>query len=83
MTANRTTFGLDAFWESCDRDDISDDPLMRELCFQSDALVRYRAQILEAEEIGDDEAVALLSRHFEETTIAIRRIREAIEAKKK
>lgn len=81
MTANRTTFGLDAFWESCDREGISDDPLMRELCFRSDALVRYRQQILEAEEIGDDEAVALLSRHFDETRTAIRRIRNAIEAK--
>jgi hypothetical protein len=78
MDKSRKTFGLDAFWESCDRDDIGDDPLERELCFRSDALVRYREQIQAAEELGDDEAVEVLSRHFDETRRAIRRLRDAI-----
>ncbi len=81
MDRNRTTFGLDAFWESCDRDGVGDDPLERELCFRSDALVRYRAQIQAAEELGDDNAVEVLSRHFEDTRKAIRRLRDAILAK--
>jgi hypothetical protein len=78
MTEKRTTFGLDTFWESCDREAVGDDPLERELCFRSDALVRYRAQILAAEEIGDDEALAVLSRHYDDTREVIRRLREAI-----
>jgi len=73
-----STFGLDAFWESCDREGLSDDPLERELCFRSDALRRYMAQIEAAEELGDDEAVALLSRHYEETRRVIRQLRDAI-----
>lgn len=73
-----TTFGLDSFWESCDRDGVGDNPLERELCFRSDALQRYRAQIQAAEELGDDEAVAVLSRHFEDTRAIIRRLREAL-----
>ena len=78
MTQNRTTFGLDSFWESCDQEAVGDDPLERELCFRSDALVRYRAQIMAAEEIGDDDARAILSRHYDDTREVIRRLREAI-----
>ena len=78
MENRRKTFGLDAFWESCDRDGVGDDPLERELCFRSDALVRYREQIQAAEELGDDEAVAVLSRHFDETRRAISRLQDAI-----
>jgi ferritin-like metal-binding protein YciE len=43
--------------------------------------VRYREQIQAAEELGDDEAVAVLSKHFNETRVAIRRLRDAILAK--
>jgi hypothetical protein len=82
MEKNRTTFGLDAFWESCDRDNVGDDPLERELCFRTDALARYRAQIEAAEEMGDDDAVALLSRHFDETRRTIDRLQKAILAQK-
>lgn len=74
----KNTFGLDAFWESCDRDSVGDNPLERELAFRSDALQRYRAQIEAAEELGDDEAVAVLSRHFENTRVIMRRLREEI-----
>ena len=78
MDNPRNTFGLDAFWETCDREGMSDNPLERELCFRSDALRRYTAQIEAAEELGDDEAVALLSRHYEDTRVHIQRLREAI-----
>jgi hypothetical protein len=78
MENRLNTFGLDAFWESCDRDDIAENPLERELCFRTDALARYRDQITAAEEMGDDEAVALLSRHYDETRRTIQRLREAI-----
>ena len=81
MDAKHPTFGLDAFWETCDREAIGDDPLMRELCFRSDALVRYRAQIMAAEELGDDEAVEVLSRHHDDTRAVIRRLRDAIAQK--
>ena len=82
MEKNRTTFGLDAFWETCDRDNVGDDPLERELCFRTDALTLYRAQIEAAEEMGDDEAVALLSRHYEEPRRTIQKLHEAILAQK-
>jgi hypothetical protein len=75
---NRNTFGLDAFWETCDRDGLAENPLERELCFRSDALRRYTAQIEAAEELGDDEAVAVLSRHYEDTRLHIQRLRDAI-----
>lgn len=83
MEQKRTTFGLDAFWETCDRDSVGDDPLERELCFRTDALTRYCEQIEAAEEMGDDEAVALLSRHYDETRRAIQKLRDAILAKKR
>jgi hypothetical protein len=79
MDAKRPTFGLDTFWETCDRDGIAEDPLFRELCYRSDILVHYRTQILAAEELGDDEAVAVLSRHYDDTRDMIRRLREAIQ----
>jgi hypothetical protein len=78
MDNPRNTFGLDAFWETCDRDGSADNPLERELCFRSDALRRYTAQIEAAEELGDDEAVAVLSRHYEDTRLHIQRLRDAI-----
>ena len=78
MENSPNTFGLDAFWESCDREDVAENPLERELCFRSDALRRYSAQIEAAEELGDDEAVAVLSRHYEDTRQQIQRLREAI-----
>lgn len=78
MENSPATFGLDAFWESCDREGAADNPLERELCFRSDALRRYTAQIEAAEELGDDEAVAVLSRHYEDTRLHIQRLREAI-----
>jgi hypothetical protein len=78
MEKGRTTFGLDSFWESCDRDGVGDNPLERELCFRSDAMVRLCAQIQAAEELGDDEAVEVLSRHYDETRKAIRLLRDAI-----
>ena len=78
MENSPTTFGLDTFWETCDREGADDNPLQRELCFRSDALRRYSAQIQAAEELGDDEAVALLSRHYEDTRRVIRQLRDAI-----
>jgi hypothetical protein len=78
MDNPRNTFGLDAFWETCDREGVPDNPLERELCFRSDALRRYSAQIEAAEEMGDDDAVAVLSRHYEDTRQVIQRLRDAI-----
>lgn len=79
MDEKRPTSGLDSFWETCDREAIAENPLMRELCYREDTLVRYRAQILAAEELGDDEALAVLSRHYDDTRQVIQRLREAIE----
>ena len=78
MEAKKPIFGIDAFWETCDRDGIADNPLERELTFRLDSLERYRVQIEVAEEIGDDEAVDVLSRYYDATTILIKRLREAI-----
>jgi hypothetical protein len=78
MDNSPATFGLDTFWESCDHEGVAENPLERELCFRSDALRRYSAQIEAAEELGDDEAVALLSRHYEDTRKHIQRLRDAI-----
>src|SRR5688572_25239532 len=74
----RTTFGLDTFWETCDHESLNDNPLERELCFRSDALRRYSQQIEAAEELGDDEAVAVLSSHYEDTRLVISRLRDAL-----
>lgn len=78
MEAKKPTFGLDTFWETCDRDGIADNPLERELTFRVDALERYRVQIEVAEEIGDDDAVAVLSRYYDSTSLLISRLREAL-----
>jgi hypothetical protein len=78
MEAKKPTFVLDTFWETCDRDGIADNPLERELTFRLDSLERYRVQIEVAEEMGDDEAVDVLSRYYDSTTILIKRLRDAI-----
>lgn len=78
MEAKKPTFGLDTFWEACDRDGIADNPLERELTYRLDTLERYRVQIEVAEEIGDDDAVAVLSRYYDATSLLISRLRDAI-----
>ena len=78
MDNKPATVGLDTFWETCDRDAVEENPLERELSFRLDALKRYQSQIEVAEAIGDDEAVNVLSRYYDETATLTRRIREAI-----
>jgi hypothetical protein len=70
--------GLESFWETCDRDAISEHPLMRELCYRLDAIQRYRDLIADAEYMGDDDAVAALSRQFEDQHRVVRRLREEL-----
>lgn len=70
--------GLESFWETCDRDSIGDHPLMRELCDRLDAIQRYRDLIADAEYMGDDDAVALLSKQFDQQHALVRRLREEL-----
>jgi hypothetical protein len=79
MESRRPTFGIETFWESCDRDGVADNPLERELAFRLDALERYRVQIEVADELGDDEAVDVLSRYYDSTSILIGRLRSALQ----
>lgn len=70
--------GLESFWETCDRDDVADHPLMRELCFRLDAIQRYRALITDAEDSGNQDALELLTRHFEEQQEIVRKLRDEL-----
>lgn len=70
--------GLESFWETCDKDGVSEHPLMRELCYRLDAIQRYRDLIADAEYMGDDDAVAALSRQFEDQHAVVRRLREEL-----
>jgi hypothetical protein len=79
MDGKRPTFALETFWEACDRESIADHPLERELTFRLDSLERYRAQIEVADEIGDDEAVDVLSRYYDSTSVLINRLRDALQ----
>jgi hypothetical protein len=79
MESRRPTFGIETFWESCDRDAVADNPLERELAFRLDALERYRVQIEVADELGDDEAVDVLSRYYDSTSILVGRLRSALQ----
>ena len=79
MESRRPTFGIETFWESCDRDAVADNPLERELAFRLDALERYRVQIEVADELGDDEAVDVLSRYYDSTSLLIARLRDALQ----
>lgn len=67
--------GLESFWETCDRDDVAEHPLMRELCYRLDTIQHYRGLIADAEYMGDDEAVAVLSKQFDDQHAFVRRIR--------
>lgn len=71
--------GLESFWETCDQDAVGDHPLMRELCFRLDAIQRYRALISDAEESGNDEAVAILTSCYDKQSELIRRIRDELD----
>ena len=70
--------GIEAFWEECDRNDIGDDPLMRELCYRLDAIQRLRGMITDAEDLGDDEALDILSSQFERQHEVVRQLRQQI-----
>lgn len=70
--------GLESFWETCDQDAIGEHPLMRELCHRLDAIQRYRELIADAEYMGDDDAVALLSKQFDQQHAVVRRLREEL-----
>ncbi len=70
--------GLESFWETCDRDEVGDHPLVRELCFRLDAIQRYRSLIEDAEDSGNDAAVELLTRHFEEQQAIVAKLREEL-----
>jgi hypothetical protein len=70
--------GLESFWETCDQDSISEHPLMRELCYRLDSIQRVRSMIADAEYMGDDEVVAVLSRQFDEQHALVRRLRDEI-----
>ena len=71
--------GLESFWETCDRDGISEHPLMRELCYRLDAIQRYRDLIADAEYMGDDDAVSALSRQFDDQHKVVSRLRLELE----
>jgi hypothetical protein len=70
--------GLESFWETCDKDGVSDHPLMRELCYRLDAIQRYRDLIADAEYMGDDDAVAALSRQFDDQHKVVERLRKEL-----
>jgi hypothetical protein len=74
----RTMPGLESFWETCDHDGVSEHPLMRELCYRLDAIQRYRALITDAEDSGNDDALELLTRHFEQQHEIVRRLRDEL-----
>ena len=84
MTTNAksTAAGLESFWETCDADGVAEHPLMRELCFRLDAIQRYRGLIADAEANGNDEALELLSRHFEQQHRIVKRLRAELEKMK-
>ncbi|MGQ0815741.1 MAG: hypothetical protein ACT4O1_14995 [Gemmatimonadota bacterium] len=78
MKRESTAPGLESFWETCDHDNVDDHPLMRELCFRLDVIQRYRGMITDAEAMGDDNAVELLSKQFDQQHAVVRRIREEL-----
>lgn len=71
----RAAPGLESFWETCDKDGVAEDPLMRELCFRLDTVQRYHSLIDDAEVAGNDEALTVLSAYFEKQNEIIQRIR--------
>ena len=80
--AERTAPGLESFWETCDTDGVADHPLMRELCFRLDAVQRYRSLIADAEANGNDDALELLSRHYEQQQRIVQRLQSELERMK-
>jgi len=70
--------GIDLFWEQADIEGIDDHPLVRELRHRSDAVVRYRMLIAEAEEQGMDAAVEQLARQCEREENLCRELRRAL-----
>lgn len=76
--ADKVTPGLESFWETCDADSDGEHPLMRELCFRLDAMQRYRDLIADAEANGNDDALQVLSGHFEQQQRIVKRIREEL-----
>lgn len=70
--------GIDLFWEQADIEENDDHPLVRELRHRSDAVVRYRMLIAEAEEQGMDAAVEQLARQCEREEGLCYELRQAL-----
>jgi hypothetical protein len=70
--------GIDLFWEQADIEASDDHPLVRELRHRSDAVVRYRMLIAEAEEQGMDAAVEQLARQCDREESLCRELRQAL-----
>jgi hypothetical protein len=79
MTQERSCApGIDLFWEQADIEDNDDHPLVRELRHRADAVVRYRAMMAEAEELGMDAAVEQLARQCAREESLCRELRQAL-----
>lgn len=84
MTTNAesTAAGLEDFWATCDADEVGEHPLMRELCFRLDACQRYRTLIADAEANGNDDAVEVLSRHYDQQQTIVKRLQAELQRMK-
>jgi hypothetical protein len=80
--AESTAPGLESFWETCDADGVAEHPLVRELCFRLDAVQRYRSLIADAEANGNDDALELLSRHYDQQQRIVQRLQTELERMK-
>lgn len=80
--AESTAAGLESFWETCDADGVAEHPLLRELCFRLDAVQRYRILIADAEANGNDDALEVLSRHYDQQQRIVQRLRAELDRMK-
>lgn len=75
--------GLDFFWQQADDEGSGEHPLERELAERTDALVRYRILIADAEAAGRDEAAEMLLKELDREQELVEKLRSALEELRK
>lgn len=70
--------GLDLFWEQADQDGSGEHPLLRELCYRTDVLIRYQHMIEDAQVAGRDDVVEALVEQHERQARFCERLRDEL-----
>ncbi len=69
---------LDLFWEQADQDGSEEHPLLRELCYRTDVMIRFQQMIADAQIDGREDVLDALIEQHERQARVCSRLREEL-----